>query len=91
MNFIQWLDGLVISVAGPQCIAKKKDGVKIPCCYQMMLHHQHSNVEGELSFLSNWFVECISNSLSAGTYVSIEGSGKGQCEFVHKRMGPFCS
>ena len=83
------VDGLVQRHATPHALVYKHDGHKIPGLYHGLLQSEHSKLEGELCGFSTWTAQCINGHCSAGTYLSIEGSDKGQCTMVHKKIGPF--
>ena len=54
------------------------------------MHEQHSQIEGELLENTQWCRECLNDGITAGSYYSVEGSGRGQCSFVHKRIVLSC-
>lgn len=91
-NLIQWLNQMIVLEArnaGRDCLVKNLDGIIQPGIYQMLIQHEHSKIESILSSYSQWSSECVANGVSAGKFYAIEGSGKGLCNIVNKRFGPF--
>ncbi len=54
-----------------------------------MRQEEHSNLEATILSFDEWTSDCIAGNISAGTYLSIEGAGREQCEIINKALGPF--
>ena len=89
MNFVSWINKLVMDMAGPQCLVKRRDGHQVLLVYHQLLQQNYTYIEAKLGDLLDWRWQCKQASLSAGTYLSVIGGEKGQCCFVHKQLGPF--
>ncbi|ORU94601.1 MAG: hypothetical protein A6F71_09390 [Cycloclasticus sp. symbiont of Poecilosclerida sp. M] len=88
-NFHAWMNNLVTKYGGPGALVEGFADEYIQGIFQCLGQAEHSRIEGELSRLPNFQNQCLRNHLSAGTYMAIEGAGKGVCQIVPKMLGPF--
>ena len=87
-NMYRWLDGVVAQYSGPGSLVLW-EGRRIPSLFDQLRQDQHSRVEQLLSNMVALQQDCLSNNLSAGMYISVEGAGKGACAMIPKILGPF--
>ena len=73
------MDQLVTFYAGPGSLVMDVNGTRQHGCYQMLMEDRHSQIEGKLSELADWCVECRGAGMLAEDYYSIEGAEVGQC------------
>ena len=93
-NFRKFMDELVEKYGGPASFVFKLTGERIEGVFHRLQQQQHSTIEGaitSLSLLQSAITQKGVATHSAGTYLSIAGAGKGNCEIVHKKLGPFQS
>ena len=57
--------------------------------YHGLRQDLHSDIEADLADLQQWGAALAAQGISIGTYLSVEGEGKGPCYMVTKRLGPF--
>ncbi len=77
------------NLAGPKALfCTLKNGQRLDGFYHELGQVQHVKIESALG-ISAWKYECLTNNISIGRYISIEGAGKGYCTMVHKQIGPF--
>lgn len=91
-NFVNWLDALVINWAEPGSEVLLHDvqtGDKLDGLYQCLMPYQHSRVISDITVLNKWASSCNEANISAGKFISVEGTGKGSCTFVQLVIGPF--
>lgn len=94
-NLREFMDQLVAQHSGPGSLVMTPNGERVKGLYHKLRHNEHSAIEGALS----WFFAALTGEItsngsanhSAGMYFSIEGAGRGQCEIVPKKIGPFLS
>ena len=88
-NLCQWMDNLVVSYSHADCLYIDASSNRVHGAYHKLQQQEHSKVEGKLSQFVTWAAECEAAGYSAGRYLSIEGAGRGACEFVTRKFGPF--
>ena len=85
-NLCKFMDELVAQHAGPGSLVMNPSGQRIKGVYHKLRQHEHSAIEGALSWVFVALaVEIVLNGSanhSAGMYLSIEGAGRGQCEKI---------
>ena len=86
-----WLDTVVGAVVADETSHVKRTvaGTRIKGYYHRLKQNQHSRLEGIFGRYNQWGRACEAAGISAGTYISIEGAGKGNCELISKILGPF--
>ena len=89
MRLMEWMDSIVMAIATENALVKDTSGRRINGCYQMLKQDEHSKIERKLGHYRTWQRQCENNGISAGYFISIEGSGKGQCTLLDKDLGPF--
>ncbi len=87
-NLHQWLDALVSAsvkaVGEVALVTYKRSQRRVPGVYHQM---RQANMEGTILSFDEWTRDCIVDNVSAGTYLSIEGAGRGQCEITRVMRG----
>ena len=92
---IKFIDDVVTRNTGPhngpvQQLVYSLTAVKENGVYHKLKQNEHSRIEAFLSSFTHWLIDIKNNNMvGCGRYYSIEGAGRGQCELVHKYLGPF--
>ena len=78
-NLYKWLDKLVSDVVPGEIsfVGRLTSQVRVNGVYHQLLQNKHSRIEALFATYLERGAECVAQGVSAGTYLSIEGSGKG--------------
>ncbi len=92
-NLYEWLHNVVTScVKDDGALAVVRYGTtqrRMPGFFHQLRQDEHSCMEAKISYFTDWASQCNAANVSAGTYVSVEGAGRGQCQMINKSLGPF--
>ncbi len=92
MRLRRFVDGIVSNHSGPSNFVFDSFGNRIEGAYHKLRQDEHSAIEAEISFVFRFVIADILSNVpmhSVGTYISVEGAGRGQCVMIAKNIGPF--
>ena len=87
-NLVAWLDQVVQSNVGANVLVYDHGNNKINGKYNGLRPNELAKVEGVLSSLDQWAVECVQQQISCGRFVTTTGGRGGMSDEVIL-VGPF--
>jgi len=85
---MNWLDSLVASVAGEECLVYNLSNVRQQGNYTNLSAKDFAKVVAKLTNLKQWTAQCIYNSYSCGSFIIIP-EGRGNISHQAMCIGPF--
>ena len=71
------------------CLVKDLNGHRIYGLFDHMKKGEHDDFEAQMSNFALWTTQCHNAHISAGKYLAVAPSGRGETKFTHIKLGPF--